>query len=112
MPNSGINTRICWWLYFVIMSIDLIRTQNPIGGGGFLSDSFLELNAAVTTPAIQKSNKFESACISNGALAGSIIGTLIMSAFIGFLTWLIYLRPKFQGFRLICCYFLDSFFCT
>jgi len=79
------------------MSIDFTRTQSPIGGGGFLADSFLELNSALTAPAIQKSSKLEPSCVSNGALAGSIIGTLIMSAFIGFLTWLIYLRPKFQG---------------
>jgi hypothetical protein len=41
-----------------------------------------------------------SSCVTDGALAGAIIGTLILSAFIGFLTWLIYLRPKFQGFQL------------
>ncbi len=98
MPTNGINTRMCSWLYFMIMSIDFTRTQSPIGGGGFLPDPFLELNSAVTNPAIQKSNKSEPSCVTNGALAGSIIGTLIMSAFIGFLTWLIYLRPKFQGF--------------
>ncbi len=85
----------------MIMSIDFSRTQNPIGGGGFLSDPFLDLNAGVTTPAVPKVNKSESACVSNGGLAGAIIGTLIMSAFIGFLTWLIYIRPKFQGFLLI-----------
>lgn len=77
--------------------MDFLRTQSPIGGGGFLVDPFLELNSAITTPTIQKTNKTDLACISNGALAGSIIGTLILSAFIGFLTWLIYLRPKFQG---------------
>lgn len=82
----------------MIMSIDFTRTQSSIGGGGFLADPFLELNSALTTPTIQKSNKTEISCISNGALAGSIIGTLILSAFIAFLTWLTYLRPKFQGF--------------
>jgi hypothetical protein len=80
------------------MSIDYVRTQASIGGGGFLADPFLELTAGPTTPAIQKSTKSDSSCVSNGALAGAIIGTLIMSAFIGFLTWLIYLRPKFKGF--------------
>ncbi|CAF1511194.1 unnamed protein product, partial [Didymodactylos carnosus] len=35
-------------------------------------------------------------CITNGALAGSIIGTLIFSCFVAFLTYLVYLRPKFQ----------------
>jgi hypothetical protein len=79
------------------MSADLIRTQSPIGGGGFLADPFLELTAGATTPAIQKSTKSDTSCVSNGALAGAIIGTLIMSAFIAFLTWLIYIRPKFQG---------------
>jgi hypothetical protein len=98
MPENGIDTRMCWWTYFVIMTIDFIRAQSPTGGGGFLPDPFLELTAGPTTPAISKSNKVESSCITNGALAGSIIGTLILSAFIGFLTWLVYLRPKFQGF--------------
>ncbi|CAF2220155.1 unnamed protein product [Rotaria magnacalcarata] len=80
------------------MSFDLSRTQNPFGGGGFLADPFLELASGVTTPAIPKSNKFDP-CVSNGALAGSIIGTLIMCTFIGFLTWLIYLRPKLRELR-------------
>ncbi|CAF0880745.1 unnamed protein product [Rotaria sordida] len=92
---------MCWWLYFMIMSFDLIRTQSPISGGGFLADPFLELTAGVTTPAISKSNKSDPSCLSNGALAGSIIGTLIMSMFIGFLTWLIYLRPKFKELHYI-----------
>ncbi|CAF4830741.1 unnamed protein product [Rotaria sp. Silwood1] len=91
---------MCWWLYFMIMSFDLIRTQSPIGGG-FLADPFLELTAGATTPAIPKSNKLDPLCLSNGALAGSIIGTLIMSMFIGFLTWLIYLRPKFKELHYI-----------
>ncbi|CAF2408670.1 unnamed protein product [Rotaria sp. Silwood2] len=100
MSNSDISTTMCWWLYFMIMSFDLIRTQSPIGGG-FLADPFLELTAGVTTPAIPKSNKSEPSCLSNGALAGSIIGTLIMSMFIGFLTWLIYLRPKLKELNFI-----------
>jgi hypothetical protein len=82
------------------MSFDFIRTQSPIVGGGFLADPFFELNGASTTPAIPKSTKLESPCVTNGALAGAIIATLILSAFIGFLTWFIYLRPKFQGFLL------------
>jgi hypothetical protein len=86
------------------MSFDFIRTQSPIGSGGFLADPFLELNAAITTPAIPKSNKSDPSCISNGDLAGAIIATLILSAFIGFLIWFIYLRPKFQGFLLILFY--------
>lgn len=80
------------------MSFDFIRTQSPIGG--FLGDPFLELNGASTTLATPKSTKLVSSCVTDGALAGAIIGTLILSAFIGFLIWLIYLRPKFQGFQL------------
>ena len=81
------------------MSSDLIQTQTSIGNsGGFLIDPLFELTAGATTPAIQRTSKSDPiSCVSNGALAGSIVGTLIMSAFIAFLTWLIYLRPKFQG---------------
>lgn len=82
------------------MSIDFLRTQNPLGTGGFLPDPFLDLNGAVTT---SKTTKIESICLSNGALAGAIIATLILSAFIGFLIWFTYLRPKFQGFRFVHC---------
>jgi hypothetical protein len=80
------------------MSVDFSRTQNPFVGTGFQIDPFLELTGGVTTPAIQKSIKSDLACVSNGALVASIIGTLILSALIGFLTWLVYLRPKFQGY--------------
>ena len=81
------------------MSSDFLRTQNPISviGGGFLPDPFLDLNGAITTPALSKASKISSICFSNGALAGAIIATLILSAFIAFLTWFTYLRPKFQG---------------
>ena len=81
------------------MSFDFIRTQSPIGG--FLGDPFLELNGAPTASTVPKSTKIASTCVTDGALAGAIIGTLILSAFIGFLTWLIYLRPKFQGFSIV-----------
>lgn len=92
------------------MSFDFSRTQSPLfSGGGFLSDPFIDIAAGITTPPIQKSNKLDPVCLSNGALAGAIIATLIMSMFIGFLAWLIYLRPKFQGF--LCHYFfLFSFY--
>ena len=86
-----------WWCYLVPTIIDLIRAQNAFAGGGFLADPFLELTAGVTSPPNEKSSKSDSSCISNGALAGSIIGTLILSAFIGFLAWVIYLRQKLQG---------------
>jgi hypothetical protein len=97
MPTNGIGTRMSHWLFLVIVAIDLIRAQSPFDGGGFLTDPFLELMAGVTTPANQKSDKSDPACVTNGALAGSIIATLLLSAFIAFLTWMIYLRQKLQG---------------
>jgi hypothetical protein len=83
----------------MIMSVNSTQPPNPTGGGsgGILTDPFLELTGAVTTSAVQRASKCDSACVSNGAVAGSIIGTLMISALIAFLTWLIYLRPKFQG---------------
>ncbi|UJR32927.1 hypothetical protein I4U23_020388 [Adineta vaga] len=96
MFDHVINTKLCWWFSFVIMSTISIQTQSSIAGGGFLPDPFLELTGAVTTPAIEKANKTDSTCVSNGALVGSIIGTFLLSVLIGFLTWLTYLRPKFQ----------------
>lgn len=77
-------------IIFLILSIDFIQCSaisNP-----FSADSFLELSSsgkATTTTT--------NSCISNGALAGAIVGTIILCGFIGFLIWLIYLRPKFQG---------------
>jgi hypothetical protein len=97
MPKNGIGRRMAWWWYFVLVTINFIQAQNPFDGGGFLADPFLELTAGVTTPANQKPNKSDSSCISNGALAGSILATLFLSAFIGFLTWMVYLRQKLQG---------------
>ncbi len=91
---------MAWWWYLVLVTIDLIRAENLFdggGGGGFLVDPFLELTAGVTTPTNQKINKLDSSCVSNGTLAGSIIATLLLSAFIAFLTWMIYLRQKLQG---------------
>ncbi|CAF0727622.1 unnamed protein product [Adineta steineri] len=79
------------------MSIDLVQSQTTVVTGSVLVDPFLELSGTgITTPALQKSNKLDSSCVTNGALIGSIIGTLLLSALIGFLTWLIYLRPKFK----------------
>jgi hypothetical protein len=101
MPKSGIGRRMAWWWYLVLVTIDLIRAENLFdvggGGGGFLADPFLELTAGVTAPTNKKTNKSDSSCISNGTLAGSIIATLLLSAFIAFLTWMIYLRQKLQG---------------
>ncbi|CAF4749247.1 unnamed protein product [Rotaria sp. Silwood1] len=86
-----------WWWYLILVTIHLIQAQNVFdGGGGFLADPFLELTAGVTSPVNEKSTKSDSTCVSNGALAGSIIGTLILSAFIAFLIWVIYLRQKLQ----------------
>ncbi|CAF3292025.1 unnamed protein product [Rotaria sp. Silwood2] len=100
MPKNSIGTRMAWWWYLILVIIDLIRAQNVFGGGGggggFLADPFLELTAGVTSPANEKSIKSDSTCVSNGALAGSIIGTLILSAFIAFLIWAIYIRQKLQ----------------
>ena len=105
MPNSGIGRRMSQWWYLVIVTIDLIQAQSPFdGGGGFLVDPFLELTGGATTPVTQKSSKSEPTCITNGALAGWIIATLLLSAFIAFLTWIIYIRQKLQGlfvFRLL-----------
>lgn len=82
------------------MSFDLSRTQSPIGGfggiGGFLADPFFDIGGGITTPAIPKSNKPDP-CLTNGALVGAIVATLILCTFIAFLTWLIYLRPKLRG---------------
>ena len=97
MPQSNIGMIMaCWW-YLVIVTIDLIRAQNEFDGGGFLTDPFLGINAEVVTSVNKRSIKSDLSCVSNGALAGSIICTLILSAFIAFLTWMIYVRQKFQG---------------
>jgi hypothetical protein len=97
MPKNGISRQIAWWWYLVLLIIDLIQAQNPFDGGGFLTDPFLELTSGVTTPPNQKTNKSDTTCVSNGTLAGSIIATLLLSSFIAFLTWMIYLRQKLQG---------------
>ena len=76
--------------------------SSMVGGVNFLNDPFLDAGSGAISPAVQKSNKPDSSCVSNGALAGSIIGTLLLSALIAFLTWLVYIRPKFQG--LLCCF--------
>lgn len=88
---------MAWWWYLIPAIINFIRADIPFGGGGFLPDPFLELTAGGTTPPNEKSHKTDSTCVSHGALAGSIIGTLILSAFIGFLAWFIYFRQKLQG---------------
>jgi hypothetical protein len=86
------------WECLIFLIIDLIQAENPFGnGGGFLTDPFLELTGGITTSLNEKTSKSDSSCVSNGALAGSIIGTLLLSAFIAFLTWMIYLRQKLQG---------------
>jgi hypothetical protein len=91
------GTRMAWWWWYLIfMTIDFIRAQNPFGGD-FAGDPFLELTAGVTTPVNQKFSNSNSSCVSNGALAGAIIGTLLLSAFAAFLIWMIYLRQKLQG---------------
>ena len=82
---------------FVIVVLDVIRAENPFGGSGFLVDPFLELTAGATTPAEPRSSRPESTCLSNGTLAVAILCTLLLSAFIGFLTWMIYLRQQLQG---------------
>ena len=78
-------------------TIDSTRTQNLLSNGGFLADPFLEASNPLTSTPLIKSTK----CVSDGTLAGAIIGTLILSAFAAFLSWLIYLRPKFQGTSII-----------
>ena len=85
----------CW--YLILQTIALINAQNAFEGGGFLTDPFLELTAGITTPVNEKSNRTNSSCVSNGTLAGSIIATLLLSALIAFLTWMVYLRQKLQG---------------
>jgi hypothetical protein len=98
MPKNGIGTRMASWWYLILVIIDLIQAENLFGnGGGFLTDPFLELIGGGTTPVNEKSSKSDSSCVSNGALAGAIIGTLLLSAFVGFLTWMVYLRQKLQG---------------
>jgi hypothetical protein len=92
-----------WYLVLVIIECsraqDLFNTvgDGAILGGGFLVDPFLELTAGVTTLPSRKANKFDTPCLSNGSLAMAIICTLILSAFIAFLTWLVYLRQKLHG---------------
>ncbi|UJR14234.1 hypothetical protein I4U23_001225 [Adineta vaga] len=89
-----------WWIwYLLLVTIDFIQAQNPFNsgvGGGLPLDPFLELTGAVTTPVIQKSTNPDLSCVSQGTLAGAIIGTLLLSAFIAFLTWMVYLRQKLQ----------------
>lgn len=101
MPTNGIRQRrmaYCFW-YLILIYIDLIHAQNPFDGGGFLVDPFLELTGGggLTTPVNSKSNRTDSSCVSNGTLAGSIIATLLLSALIAFLTWMVYLRQKLHG---------------
>lgn len=85
------------------MAVDLARAQNPFdgiaGGGanGFTIDPFIEIGAGGTTPASLKSNSAGAVCFSQGSLAVAIICTMLLCAFIAFLTWLTYLRQKLQG---------------
>ncbi|CAF1006936.1 unnamed protein product [Adineta ricciae] len=100
--NKKMNVRMslwqCWWYPFFLTS-RFIHAQNPFnigGSSGFLVDPFLEPTGAITTPVIPKSAQPDLSCVSQGALAGAIIGTMLLSAFIAFLTWMIYLRQKLQ----------------
>ena len=94
---NGISSRMTWFVYLVFIFLDLVHAQNPFDGGGFLVDPFLELTGGVTTPITSKTNKTDASCVSNGTLAGSIIATLLLSALIAFLTWMVYLRQKLHG---------------
>ena len=95
------DRRMAWWWYLIPMTIEITRAENPfsggVGGSGVLFDPFIELTAGVTTPTNQKLSTQDPSCVSHGTLAGAIIGTLLLSAFIAFLTWMIYLRQKLQG---------------
>ncbi|CAF0865072.1 unnamed protein product [Adineta ricciae] len=100
--NEMMNVRMSlWqcWLYSFFLTGLFTQAQNPFNSGGssgFLVDPFLELTGAITTPVIPKSAQADLSCVSQGALAGAIIGTMLLSAFIAFLTWMIYLRQKLQ----------------
>ncbi|CAF1339947.1 unnamed protein product [Adineta steineri] len=99
MPTYGMGTRMVWWWFLILLILDFSQTDNPFSVGsstGFYVDPFLEISSGVTTPANQKSSNSDSSCMSQGTLAGAIIGTLLLSAFIAFLTWMIYLRQKLQ----------------
>ena len=93
------STATSWCRFYLLMTtVAFNRAQSPFGGGSFLTDPFLDMtNGLSSTPTLPKAIKAGPVCISEGALAGAIVGTLLLSAFIGFLTWLVYLRPKFQG---------------
>ena len=81
----------------VIAVLDVIRAENPFGGSGFLVDPFLELTAGATTPPEPRSTRPEPTCLSNGTLTVAILCTLLLSAFVAFLTWMIYVRQQLQG---------------
>lgn len=108
MPTNGIGERMfrCYLALLIFHSI-LAQVQfnsagsaGGGGGGGFLVDPFLELTGAgATTPPDPKSSKLEPSCVSSGTLTVTIICTLLLSALIGFLTWLIYLKEKLEGER-------------
>ena len=104
MPTNGIGERMfrCYLALLIFHSIraqGLFNTAGSVGGGGgFLVDPFLELTGVgATTPPDPKSSKLEASCVSSGTLTVTIICTLLLSALIGFLTWLVYLREKLQG---------------
>lgn len=79
---------------FLFLFINFIkRNQCLTINNPFSIDPFAEVNSA------DKVTTSTTICISNGALAGAIIGTIILCVFTGFLIWLVYLRPKFQGVR-------------
>ena len=100
MSARDLRSTTTWWcsFYLLMTTVQFNRAQSPFSSGSFLGDPFLDVtNGLSSTPSITKVNKVEPLCISQGALAGAIIGTMLLSVFIGFLTWLVYLRPKFQG---------------
>ena len=99
MVNVRMSLWQCWWYSFFLTSW-FTQAQNPFntgGSNGYLVDPFLQLTGAITTPVVPKSAQPDLSCVSQGALAGAIIGTMLLSAFIAFLTWMTYLRQKLQG---------------
>lgn len=91
-------------MLFIVLSlltVQSIQAENlfntAVNGQGFVVDPFLELTGGVTVPPDSKSSRPEPACFNNGTLTITVFCTLLLSALVGFLIWLIYLREKLQG---------------
>ncbi|CAF0721967.1 unnamed protein product [Didymodactylos carnosus] len=92
------NSVMCIWHIHNGLVLFYLFVTNKFVYSQFLSssDTFFPPASSPLSTLSKVKNLPHVQCITNGALAGSIIGTLIFSCFVAFLTYLVYLRPKFQ----------------